>query len=73
LLKDVPGYFTADPKRDPAARPLAALSYERALEMADAGCELVQRHALQAAQHHGLPLVIATMNGSGGTTIQPNH
>ena len=29
LLKDVPGYFTSDPHRDPAARHLAELSFER--------------------------------------------
>ena len=46
LVKDVPGYFTADPKRDPDARPLRRLTYARAIEMADDGCELVQRHAL---------------------------
>ena len=54
LLKDVPGYFTADPKRDPDARPIPSLAYARALEMADDGCELVQRHALEAAREHGV-------------------
>jgi aspartate kinase len=69
LLKDVPGYFTADPKRDPAARPLATLSYVRALEMADAGCQLVQRHALQAARDLGVPLVIGAIGQESGTLI----
>jgi aspartate kinase len=69
LLKDVPGYFTADPKRDPAARPIGALSYERALEMADAGCDLVQRHALEAARAHRLPLVVSSIGHELITTI----
>ena len=69
LLKDVPGYFTADPKRDPEARPLPRLSYARALEMADAGCELVQRHALQAASDHAVPLVITAIGHERCTRI----
>lgn len=69
LVKDVPGYFTADPKRDPAARPLASLSYERALEMADAGCQLVQRQALQSAQELRVPLLISAIAHERGTII----
>jgi aspartate kinase len=69
LLKDVPGYFTADPKRDPAALPLPVLSYERALTMADEGCELIQRRALEAAQSHRLPLVVASIGHELTTTI----
>ena len=69
LVKDVPGYFTADPKRDPAARPLASLSYEGALEMADAGCQLVQRQALQAAQELRVPLLISALAQERGTII----
>ncbi len=69
LLKDVPGYFTADPKRDPEARPLPSLSYSHAIEMADDGCELVQRHALEAARAHGVPLVISAIGGGAGTEI----
>lgn len=70
LVKDVPGYFTADPKRDPDARPIAALTYERALEMADEGCQLIQRRALEAAQAHGLPLVVTSIGHQLTTTIQ---
>ena len=73
LLKDVPGYFSADPKRDPGARPLAALSYAAALEMADAGCELVQRQALEAASRYELPLVVTAMGHDGGTLIHVSY
>jgi aspartate kinase len=73
LLKDVPGYFTADPKRDPHARPLATLSYERAIAMADSGCELVQPLALRAAREHRVPLVVSMMEDSGGTTINSDY
>ena len=73
LLKDVPGYFTADPKRDPHARPLATLSYERAIAMADSGCELVQPDALRAAREHQVPLVVSTMEDSARTTINADY
>jgi aspartate kinase len=69
LLKDVPGYFTADPKRDPGARPLDSLSYSRALEMADQGCELVQRRALEQAHALSVPIVVAAIGHGTGTTI----
>lgn len=69
LLKDVPGYFTADPKRDPRARPIAALSYERALEMSADGCELVQQHALEAARTFQIPLRICAIGHTTATWI----
>jgi len=68
LIKDVPGYFTADPHRDAAARPIHDLSIEEALHMADAGCDLVQRAALAAAAHAGLHLVIRSMDAAAPVT-----
>jgi aspartate kinase len=62
LVKDVPGYFSADPNRDSRAQQLPALTYSRALELADAGCDLVQRAAIEAAAHAGLPLIIRSMD-----------
>ena len=53
LVKDVPGYFTADPHRDAAARQIHDLPIDDALRMADAGCDLVQRAALAAAAQAG--------------------
>lgn len=70
LLKDVPGYFTADPKRDPDARPLPSLSFARALDMAEQGCELVQRHALVAARALGLPIVVGAIGHDTRTVIE---
>jgi aspartate kinase len=69
LLKDVPGYFTGDPRRDPDARPVASLSYARAIDLADDGCELVQRHALEAARALGLPVVVAAIGHDTRTVI----
>ena len=62
LIKDVPGYFTADPHRDARARHLPFLSFEEAISMADEGCNLVQRPAIVAAERCGLPLVIRSVH-----------
>jgi aspartate kinase len=64
LIKDVPGYFTADPHRDALARPIHHLSVDAALHMADEGCDLVQRAALAAAAEAGLHLVIRSMDAA---------
>ena len=48
LLKDVPGYFTSDPHGNPTARHLPDLTFEDALALADDGCDLVQRQAIEA-------------------------
>jgi aspartate kinase len=68
LIKDVPGYFTADPHRDTKARQIHDLSIEDALRMADRGCDLVQRAALAAAAQAGLHLVIRSMDAAQSVT-----
>jgi aspartokinase len=61
LIKDVPGYFTTDPHRDSEARHLPFLSFEQAISMAEDGCNLVQRQAIEAAARCGIPLVIRSV------------
>lgn len=68
LIKDVPGYFTADPHRNTHARPIQHLSFDKAIVMADAGCDLVQRAALVAASAASLPLVIRSMDAAAPVT-----
>jgi len=62
LVKDVPGYFSSDPHKDPSARAIAELTFSQALELADGGCDLVQRKAIEAARRSGIPLVIRSLN-----------
>lgn len=62
LIKDVPGYFTSDPHRDPAARPIPHLTFEHALSLAEAGCDLVQKNAVEAAARCGLTLVVRSLD-----------
>ena len=69
LIKDVDGYYAADPKANPHADQLLHLDFERSLEMADAGCALVQREAIETARAHALPLVVRSMASGGGTLL----
>lgn len=62
LIKDVPGYFTSDPHRDPNALPIPFLTFEHALALADEGCDLVQRKAIEAAERYDLPLVVRSLD-----------
>src|SRR5262249_33001842 len=74
LIKDVPGYFTADPHRRTDARPIHDLTIGEALGMADAGCALVQRAALAAAGTANLRLVIRSMDAAAPVTyVHPSH
>lgn len=73
LLKDVPGYFTADPALHPEARHLPELDYDTALAMANEGCGLVQRQALETARAAGLTLTIRALDDTRATRISPRH
>lgn len=65
LVKDVDGYFTADPATHRDASLIPQLSYATALQMADDGCPLVQRSAIAEAARARLPLVIRSLSSHG--------
>jgi aspartate kinase len=65
LIKDVPGYFTADPQTSSTAALIETLDYTTALEMADAGCPLVQRQAIDHARRAQLPLIVRSFDSLG--------
>ena len=69
LIKDVGGYFAADPKVDPTANHLPELDYDRSLAMADAGCGLVQRAALETARAHSLRIVVRAIDTAHATVL----
>lgn len=68
LIKDVAGYYTADPRRDAGARQIHHLSVTEAIRMADAGCDLVQRAALAAAAETGLRIIVRSMDADAPVT-----
>jgi aspartate kinase len=65
LVKDVDGYFTADPAIDPTARPVPRIDYGAALRMAEAGCPLVQRDALAAGLAGDIDIVVRSLTNEG--------
>lgn len=69
LIKDVPGYFTSDPHRNTAARPIARLTHADALRMAADGCDLVQARALRRAAELGLRLVVRSVDPAAPATV----
>ena len=69
LIKDVPGYFSADPASGADARHLPHLDFDTAIGMAAAGCALVQPAALHAAEAHGLRLIITTTRAEDPRTV----
>lgn len=73
LIKDVPGYFTADPAVDAAARHIPRLTIDQARDLARTGCELVQDAALDAARAHGIRLVIRASGPDTRRTVVLTH
>jgi aspartate kinase len=70
LIKDVPGYFAADPGRNPTAAHMSHIDFEMALAMADDGCELVQREALVTARERAMVIVVRSIGDGRFTIVQ---
>lgn len=64
LIKDVAGYFSADPHSRLDAKHLPRLSFSEALAMANDGCKLVQHDALEAADRWNVPLLVRSFDES---------
>lgn len=58
IWTDVPGMFTADPRRVPAARLLRRLSYDEAQEIATMGAKVLHPRAIAPVRVAGVPLTI---------------
>ncbi|MCC6222704.1 MAG: aspartate kinase [Thermoleophilia bacterium] len=70
IYTDVAGVFTADPRVVPAARKLAAVTFEEMLELAAAGARVLQLRSVEFARNHGVRLhVRSTFGGEPGTWV----
>jgi aspartate kinase len=69
LIKDVTGYFDEDPHSHANAVHVPRISYERALRMAEAGCDLIQPKALEAARRARVRLVVRSMDDHAPSSI----
>jgi aspartate kinase len=54
IYTDVEGVFTADPRLEPRARKLDALSYEEMLELAASGARVLMLRSVEFARNHGV-------------------
>jgi aspartate kinase len=66
LWTDVDGILTADPRLVPGARPVPALSFAEALELACSGSKKPHPGTLEAAALAGVPIRILNSLGGGG-------
>jgi len=73
IFSDVPGLFSADPRRTPAARLLRTISYREALELAAMGAKALHPRALLPLKKHRIPLWLrqTTRPDIEGTKITP--
>jgi aspartate kinase len=73
IWTDVNGLMTADPRVVPAARTLAAASYEEAAELATFGARILHPATALPLVRAGIPIVILNSNDPerAGTTIEP--
>ena len=71
---DVNGLMTADPRIVPAARTLAAASYEEAAELATFGAKVLHPATAMPLVRAGIPIVVlnSTRPELPGTTIEPS-
>jgi diaminopimelate decarboxylase/aspartate kinase len=72
IWTDVPGMFTADPRRVPDARLLRRLDYAEAQEIASTGAKVLHPRCLAPVRRHGIPMHIRWTERPkmAGTTIQ---
>ena len=56
IWTDVPGMFSADPRKVPSARLLVALHYDEAQELASAGSSVLHPRCLSPLRRSGIPL-----------------
>ncbi|MCU0756874.1 MAG: bifunctional aspartate kinase/diaminopimelate decarboxylase [Xanthomonadales bacterium] len=58
IWTDVPGMFTANPRRVPQARLLQRLDYDEAQEIATTGAKVLHPRCIAPCREHGVPLSI---------------
>jgi aspartate kinase len=73
IWTDVDGLMTADPRIVPAARTLAAASYEEAAELATFGARILHPATALPLVRAGIPIIVlnSTHPERRGTTIEP--
>ncbi|TKB44644.1 aspartate kinase [Thalassotalea mangrovi] len=70
IFTDVDGVYTTDPRIDPTARRIPAITFEEMLEMASSGAKVLQTRSVQYAGKFKVPLrVLSSFMPGEGTMI----
>jgi aspartate kinase len=72
IFTDVPGVFTADPRRVPSARILRSINYDDMVELAASGAQVMHPRAVEIGARYDVPIrVLSSFHDgeTGGTMI----
>jgi aspartate kinase len=70
IFTDVAGVFTADPRVEPSARKLHAVSYEEMLELAASGAQVLQTRSVEYARNNDVKVhVRSSFSDEDGTWV----
>ncbi len=72
LWSDVPGLFTADPRRIPSARLIRRIGYREARELAAMGAKVLHPRCLESVSRAGIPVTLHSTRAPerSGTRIE---
>jgi aspartate kinase len=71
FYKDVPGFFTEDPKKNQSAKFMPKLSFDEALQIVMKGGRILHSRCIELAKKNGVPLHVRSfVNDLPGTIIQ---
>ncbi|MFA5004642.1 MAG: aspartate kinase [Candidatus Omnitrophota bacterium] len=70
IYTDVQGIYTTDPRIEPKARKIKAITYDEMLEMASLGAQVMQSRSIEVAKKFNVPLhVRSSFSKNPGTMI----
>ncbi len=70
IYTDVEGIYTTDPRIEPRAQKIAAITYDEMLEMASLGAQVMQPRSIEVAKKFDVPLhVRSSFSLNSGTMI----
>ncbi len=71
IYTDVEGVYTADPRKVPAARKLAEITYDEMLELATLGAQVLNNRSVEMAKKYNVELeVLSSLNPVPGTKVK---
>ena len=70
IYTDVEGIFTTDPRIEPKARKIEAITYDEMLEMASLGAQVMQSRSIEVAKKFDVPIQVrSSFSDKPGTMI----